>query len=229
MTQPSTPPDQGDQPLSPADSLALIDAHQASSARRGLLSAALTLGIWGVAYLVSWGAFYLAQKGILSEVLAGILTGVLMVGSIVFSAVFGVHRGHGVRGPSRVVGAMYGCSWTLGFTVLVAINVGLQNTGLTSDQVTLLWSGSVLLLAGVLFLAGGALLRSWSQYVLGAWTMITGAASVYAGVPGNFLVLSLAGGGGFLALAGFYTWRALRPSGPGRVGSGPVGINVPAL
>jgi hypothetical protein len=207
----------------------LIDAQQAARARRGLLSAALMWGVWGFVYLISFGAFYLAQKGILSEFVAGILTAVLMVGAIVFSAVFGVRSGHGVRGPSQVVGAMYGCSWPLGFMVLTAVNVGLQNTGLTADQVTLLWSGSVLLLAGVLFMAGGALLRNWVQYGLGAWTMITGAGSIYAGVPGNFLVLSLAGGGGFLVLAGFYTWRALRASGPGRVGSGPLGINVPAL
>ena len=59
--------------------------------------------------------------------------------------------------------------------------------------------------------------------------MITGAASVYVGVPGNFLVLSLAGGGGFLVQAGYYAWRGLHPSDPGCAGPGPIGLNAPAL
>jgi hypothetical protein len=48
-------------------------------------------------------------------------------------------------------------------------------------------------------------------------------------VPNNFLVLSLAGGGGFLAQAGYYTWRALRTSNPGPGSDRPVGIDAPAL
>ena len=153
MTQPPTPPEP---PLSPADSLALIDAQQASRARGRHLASALLCGIWGFTYLVSWGAFYLAGERVLPDVVAEILTGVLIVGVVVFSAVFGVRSSQGVRGPSQVVGAMYGFSWTLGFCALIAINVGLQQKGLTPDQVTLLWSGNVLLLVGVLFLAGGA-------------------------------------------------------------------------
>ena len=46
---------------------------------------------------------------------------------------------------------------------------------------------------------GGALWGSWVMYGVGLWTLLGAAASVYAGVPGNYLVLSLAGGGGFLA------------------------------
>jgi hypothetical protein len=39
------------------------------------------------------------------------------------------------------------------------------------------------------------------------WMLIVGAASVFAGAPGNFAVLSLAGGGGFLAAAALYAWH----------------------
>lgn len=208
-----------DPPLSPADSMALIDAHRSGRLRADRRSAALLCGAWGIAYLVSWGTFYLAGEHVLPALVAEITTGVLMVGAIVFSAWFSVHGSQGVRGPSQVTGAMYGFSWTLGFVVLIAVNVGLQHTGLTGDQVTLLWSGSALLVIGLLYLAGGAMTRSWPYYVVGAWTMTAGAASVYVGVPGNFLVLSLAGGGGFLAQAGYYVWRGVRPS---------AGIEAPA-
>ncbi len=68
-----------------------------------------------------------------------------------------------------------------------------------------MWSGSLLVLVGVLFLAGATLHRDRVQYGLGAWMLLTGAGSVFAGVPGNFAVLSLAGGGGLLAAAGYFT------------------------
>ena len=223
MTQPPDPP------LSPAESMALIDAHQTSRLRAGHLGAALLCGVWGVVYLVGWGAFYLSREHVLPALGAAILTGVLMVGAIVFSGWFGARSSQGVRGPSQVAGAMYGFSWTIGFIALTVVNVGLRRAGLSDDQVTLLWSGSALLVIGLLYLAGGAMLRSWPQYVVGAWTMIAGAASVYVGVPNNFLVLSLAGGGGFLAQAGYYTWRALRPSDPGTDGAGAIGMDAPAL
>lgn len=224
MTERPASPDPDEQPMTPADSLAVINAQQAAQAQRKYLAAALLCGIWGFVYLISWGAFYLG-RGLASE----ILTGVLFVAAVVFSAVFGARMGQGVRGPSQVSGAMYGFSWTLGMLALVAVNVGLQHRGLTDDQVTLLWSGTALIVVGILYLAGGTLMRNWPYYAVGAWTMIVGAVSVYVGVPGNFLVLSLAGGGGFLAQAGYYVWRAYHPTSPGCADTGVVGFNAPAL
>ena len=224
MTQQPNPPDPPEQPMSPADSLALINAQQAARTRRKHLSGALLVGVWGLAYLISFGAFYLARG-----LVADILTGALFIAAVVFSAVFSAKMAQGVRGPSQVTGAMYGFSWTLGILALIAVNVGLQHQGLTDDQVTLLWSGTALLVVGILYLSAGALMRSWPHYTVGAWTMIVGAVSVYVGVPGNFLILSLAGGGGFLAQAGYYAWRAYHPATPGCAESGAIGFNAPAL
>jgi hypothetical protein len=39
------------------------------------------------------------------------------------------------------------------------------------------------------------------QYGLGVWILATNAAAMFAGVPGNSLVLAVAGGGGFLVAA----------------------------
>ncbi|HEX3780014.1 MAG TPA: hypothetical protein VHX38_10110 [Pseudonocardiaceae bacterium] len=215
-------------PLSPADSLALIDAEQGRRARRIQVGAALTCGVWGVAYLVSFGLWYLTREAELPGLVAGVVTVVLFVGALVFSAWYGVRAGYGVRGPSRVSAAMYGCSWTISFFALTAVNVGLELRGVSGDLDILLWSGSSLLLAGALYLAGGALFHSWVDYVVGAWTMIAAAGSVFAGVPGNFLVLSLAGGGGFLAQAVFYGWlsRCGRVDGTGGAERA-LGVNVP--
>ncbi|HEY4456897.1 MAG TPA: hypothetical protein VGN81_21475 [Pseudonocardiaceae bacterium] len=224
MTQPAEGP--GEQPLSPQDSLTLITTEQAAKARRGNLDAALYTGIWGFAFLISWGAFYLVGEHHLPGFVAGILLGVLVPTSAVISTVLGIRSSRGVRGPSQVMGAMYGWSWTLGFMALTAINVGLQDTGLNNNQVNLLWSGSALLLMGVLYLAAGTVFRSWPQYAFGAWMLISAAGSVYAGVPKNFLVLALAGGGGFLVQAAYYAWRGFRGAGPDCAGTG---ASVPAL
>ena len=78
---------------------------------------------------------------------------------------------------------------------------------LACDAMTLLWSGSALLLVGVLYLAGGALFQDRFQYGLGLWMLVSGAASVYAGVPGNFAVVSLAGGGGLFLAATYFVLR----------------------
>ena len=146
----------------------------------------------------------------LPGVVAVVITSVLFVVAVVVSVVSGSRIGRGVHGPSRVVGAMYGWAWTLGFGALSVVNLRVTRMGLPPDAVTLLWSGSCLLLVGVLYLAGGALWQDRFQYGLGVWMLVTAAGSVVAGVPGNFAVLALAGGGGLLLTAGYYVVR-----GPG--------------
>jgi len=49
--------------------------------------------------------------------------------------------------------------------------------------------------------------RDRVQYGLGIWILAVDAVSVFAGVPGNYLLLSLAGGGGFLAAAASFAAR----------------------
>jgi len=71
----------------------------------------------------------------------------------------------------------------------------------------LLWSGSALLVVGLLYLAAGIIWTDGVQYGLGVWILLTGAASVSAGVPGNFAVVSLAGGGGLVLAAALHHAR----------------------
>jgi len=204
-----------DHPLSAGESLALIESQRREVHRRLGVNVALFYGPWGAAYLLGFGSVFLTYPSAVSLRLpsgvAAVITGVLFATAVVVSVVTGTRAGCGVRGPSRMVGAMYGWSWTLGFSALAAVNNGVTRLGLPADAVTLLWSGSALLLVGVLYLAGGALWQDRFQYGLGVWMLVTGAGSVLAGVPGNFAVLSLAGGGGLLLTAGYFTLRPPRP------------------
>ena len=202
-----------DSPLSAEESLALIGHQQREVHRRLGVNVALLYGPWGVAYLFGFGSVFLTYSDAgplrVPGAVAAVITGVLFAAAIVVSVVIGTRAGRGVRGPSRMVATMYAWSWTLGFGALAVVNLGVIRTGLSSDAATLLWSGSALLLVGVMYLAGGALWQDRFQYGLGVWMMVTGAGSVLVGVPGNFAALSLAGGGGLLLTAGYF---ALRPS-----------------
>jgi hypothetical protein len=198
-------------PLSAGESLALIERQQRESQQRLGMNPAVIYALWAAAYLLGFGAVFLTYStavpvklpGAVAAVIIGVLFAVATVGSIVM----GVRAGQGLRGPSRAAGAMYGWSWTLGFCTLAAVNTGVARLGLSRDAVTLLWSGSSLLLIGVLYLAAGALFQDRFQYGLGLWMLVCAASSVFAGVPGNFAVVSLAGGGGLLLAAGYFALR----------------------
>jgi hypothetical protein len=103
---------------------------------------------------------------------------------------------------------MYGWSWGISFAAMCLIDIRITKLlPEGSDLVPLLWSGTSLLLTGALYLAGGMLWQDLRQYFLGGWIIVCGGASVLVGVPGNFLVLSLAGGGGFAVAALVYVVR----------------------
>ena len=214
MTDRNTEAAVHDDPLSAGESLALIERQHQEAQRRLEPNVALFFGPWGVAYLLGFGAIFLTYPTALPIRLAGwtaaVITAVLFASAVIITAVTGARAGRGLRGPSQTAGVMYGWSWTLGFSALAAVNLGVTRLGLPDDAVTLLWSGSSLLLVGVLYLGGGALFQDRFQYGLGVWMLVSGACSVFAGVPGNFAVVSLAGGGGLLLAAGYFALRHCR-------------------
>ncbi|MDQ1535702.1 MAG: hypothetical protein QOE58_95 [Actinomycetota bacterium] len=201
-------------PMSARESLALIESQQEEVHRRLGVNVALFYGPWGAAYLLGFGSVFLTYPSALPlrlpDWVAAVIIGVLFPTAMVVTVAVGSRASRGLRGPSRKAAAMYGWSWTLGFGTLTAVNLGVTRLGLSADAGTLLWSGSSLLLVGVLYLAGGALWQDRFQYGLGVWMLVTGAASVLAGVPGNFAVVSLAGGGGLLLAAGYFLVRRPR-------------------
>lgn len=192
--------------LDAGQALSVIEAGQRSVRRRVYADPALMFGVWGVAWLVGFGATYLAHgPGRVIPGWLGVLTpAVLIAAAVVWTIGYSIRVGRGVSGPSRSVSALYGWSWLLAFCCLAAVNSALIHRGLSADDAAMLWSASALLLAGVLYLAGGTLWRDTAQYALGVWTLLSAAGAVFAGVPGNFAVQALAGGGGFLVLAGYH-------------------------
>ncbi len=192
--------------LGASESLALIDDQREQVRRRVDVNPAILFTIWAVAWGIGFGTAYLAYgpDRVIPAWLGPTVPAVLIALGVLGSIGYSMTVGRGVSGPARTAGAMYGWSWTLGFLCLAVVNTAIIRRGLASDDATLLWSASALLLVGVLYLAGGAIWSDRVQYGLGVWTLLCATGAVLAGVPGNFLVLAFAGGGGFLGLALYY-------------------------
>ena len=205
--------------LSPQQLLELIRDQHENTARGLYVAPARILASWGGAWMLGFGAFYLASPGARWHVLplwaAAVVLVTLSAAAVAVVISQMARRGRGVQGPSRTVGARYAWSWPLAFAGVFALNIGLSQHGLPASLAPLLWPGSSAVVAGVLYLAGGALFTDRVQYGLGAWMLAVGAGSVQAGWPANFAVLALAGGGGFLAAAAFILARGHRAR-PGR-------------
>jgi hypothetical protein len=202
---------EGEGELSPAESLALIEGQRAELRRRRGVRPELITFAWGLAYLLGFGGWYLALHGVVPAAVAGVVLGVLGAIALVLPIVLGVRASRGMRGPSRTVGAMYGTAWGLAFAANSVVQSALQQQLKPSWDVTsLMWASSSLAIVGLMYLAGAMLWRDVPQYVLGVWMLVSAAGSVLAGVPGNFLVLAFAGGGGMLALSAYYVIRRRR-------------------
>ena len=198
----------GEGELSPAESLALIEGQRAELRRRRGVRPELITFAWGLAYLLGFGGWYLALHGVVPAAVAGVVLGVLGAIALVLPIVLGVRASRGMRGPSRTIGAMYGTAWGLSFAANSVVQSALQAQLKPSWDVTsLMWASSSLAVTGLMYLAGGMLWRDVPQYLLGGWMLVSAAGSVLAGVPGNFLVLAFAGGGGMLVLSAYYTIR----------------------
>ncbi|MEV6611596.1 hypothetical protein [Kutzneria sp. NPDC051319] len=198
----------GEGELSPAESLALIEGQRAELRRRRGVRPELITFAWGLAYLLGFGGWYLALHGVVPAALSGVVLGVLGAIALVLPIVLGVRASRGMRGPSRTVGAMYGTAWGLAFAANSVVQSSLQERLMPSwDVVSLMWTSSSLAVVGLMYLAGAMVWRDVPMYALGVWILVSAAGSVLAGVPGNFLVLAFAGGGGMLALSVYYAIR----------------------
>jgi len=205
----STPAPEGgsrtgpDAPMSPRDALALLETQRDRVSRRLRTDIVAVLAGWGLTWLAGFGLAYLASGSspVVSWWVAGPVIGVLGAAALTVSFGLPIWQGRGIAGPSRQVTSMYMWAWALAFGAVAAINAGLASQGLPARLTPLTWTGTSALAVGALFLGAGFLFRDQIHYALGGWILVTGVASVFAGFPGNFAVLSLAGGGGMLAAA----------------------------
>lgn len=207
--------------LTPGQLLALVEAERASTSAAIEPDPRLLYGAWGLAWLLGFATLYVSRADSgpvdVAPVPAGIAFFVLLASAMATTGVHMARRFAGVRGVSSRVGAMYGWAWLIGFASYAAIMGGAARAGVEDPVMGLLWSAGSGLVVGLLYLAGGALWQDRVQYGLGAWILLISGAGALAGTPGIYLVMSLAGGGGFLLAAAFFAIRRSRGSRGGTV------------
>jgi hypothetical protein len=151
-------------------------------------------------WLVGYGAIWLtARDGSPPSVLAAAVAIGGGVVAVVVTVLHVLHRTRGIVGTSARQGAMYGWAWPVGFLAQSLIVGGLGQAGASDEVLALAANAIAALVVGLLYVAGGLLWCTTSMYVIGCWMALTGAAAAVAGLPGAYLVMALAGGGGMLA------------------------------
>ncbi len=190
-------------PLDLAASAALIEEQRAKVAAATDVDGRLLFGVWGAAWLLGFGALYTVagDRPLLdwSPTAAGLVFAGLLVAAMVVTAVHIARRTAGVHGTSSTQGAMYGWAWFLGFVGVFALPAALGRAG--ADEVVVQVTMTLVppLLVGVLYMAGAAIWRDRTQFVLGAWILAVTIVASFVGTPGMLAVMALAGGGGMLA------------------------------
>jgi len=206
-----------DAPPAPADGLAIIASQQERVRTGAAVDSRLLFLVWGAAWLIGYGALWLAVKDL--DVYrppsgAFIVFGLCISSAVVFTIVHSVRRAAGMRGPSVTAGAMYGWAWGLGFLLQAALIGAFVNAGASHELVALASNGLACLIVGLLYMAGGAMDQEPALFWLGVWILVVAAVASSVGLHLTFLVMALAGGGGFLVGAGIEHARRRARRGP---------------
>lgn len=197
--------------LTPEQSLALVEAQRARVAQETDVNTVLLYGAWGLAWFLGFGLWALSEGTdpvvALPSGLVGAVFGLLIVGAAVVTMVHSMRAGRGLRGRDQVRGAMYGWTWMLAFAALFVVMWALHQQDAPEPLLRLLWPVLSCLLVAVMQMMGGAIWTDAYQFGIGAWILLCTGAGAVLGLPGFYLLMSLAGGGGFLLMA---AWLGLR-------------------
>lgn len=158
-------------------------------------------GVWGIAWLVGFGALWITARDAVDLQPAGWAFAVfyaLLAAAVVVTIVHVARRSRGLRGTSATTGAMYGWSWCVAFVVVGLVLGALARADADPAVMAIVSTALPCLVVGVLYMAGAATYRDGSWFALGAWIAVMAGIGAMAGVPSIYVVMSVAGGGGLL-------------------------------
>lgn len=200
----------------------LIDVHEGSLGDRSARHAALLYLVWGVAWLLGYGALAGAFTGDWLPISEGAAKAVFTVGilvGVVASIVFGIKEGTSVRGRSARSGAIYGTAWVASFTGYGFLSARLADFVGSDAALFMVQSGVALIIIGALYISGAAQFEDRVMLGLGVWIVVANSVGLVLGATGYFGLMSLLGGGGFI-IAGLVSLalvaRRRRPVHPSR-------------
>jgi hypothetical protein len=196
------PEDGGARSLDPAETLRLIRQHQEAARDATGPDGRLLFGAWGLAWVIGYLAMWTTARETGSpEPWAGWVFACCIAGATAFTIVHSVTRTAGTRGASARIGALYGWTWFLAFTALGVVLGAMGEAGAPPEVMAIAANGFACVIVGLMYIAGGLLFEEIRMAAVGGWMLVAAVLAAFAGMPNTYLVMAVAGGGGFLAMA----------------------------
>jgi hypothetical protein len=203
-----------DTPLSPEQMLALVKDQQRSVAgQRGAFVHWILLA-WGVAWLLGFGALWLAAGGwpgvSIPIQIAAPAFAALLIAAGILSTVLGIRSDRGVRDQQGAfAGVIYGQLWWVGGVAIFVMGQALAFNGMDQSLLGVFYPSAFIFFAGLMYVMAGVIWRAIPMVILGGWSIFLSAVAPFLGMPAHYLGFALAGGGGFL-LAALWSWLWLQ-------------------
>lgn len=190
---------------------ALIERTTDDTRRALTIQYPLLYAGWGVAWLVGLFVMWLSVRGQTHyagpSAASAILFGVLLLMALAITIVTTVRATRGVHGQSEMQGMIFGISWGIGFVALFTVQAALAHNGASDTVLALVSAAGPLIVTSLMYLAGAAIWTDKPMLTMGVWLAVVAAVGVWTGPITVLLVDALAGGGGFLVVAGYLVWR----------------------
>ncbi|MFI6290259.1 hypothetical protein ACIBEJ_01670 [Nonomuraea sp. NPDC050790] len=199
---------------SPEEMLRLIEEQQAAAMRRFVPDPRLMYVPWGVAWFIGFGTLFLGQGlagdgsgplPITWQAGLAVLWGTQIIAFVLMVIALLRSGGH-IKGQSETRGAMYGLAWFVGFNAMGVIGARFSAL-LPSEMIGPFYTALFMFVAGLLYMAGGAVYRLWPQFLLGVWVVALDVAGTVLGGGWIYLLLAVLGGGGAVATGLWLRWR----------------------
>lgn len=202
--------------LDPAEMLRMIRQQQEAARDATEPDGRVLFGGWGLAWLIGYLAMWSTARdtGVPAAWAAWVLAGCI-VGATALTVVHSVTRTSGTRGASARVGAMYGWTWFLAFVAYGVLLGAMGDAGASFEVQAIAGNGFACVIVGLLYLAGGMLFEELRMYAIGGWMLVTAVLAAFAGMPNTYLVIAVAGGGGFLVMVAVEQLIRARRRSPG--------------
>ena len=172
---------------------------------------------FGLAWLVGYGAFALADGDDPILPIPSVVPAILLLGglltAVTVTGVVTAKAQRGARGHEALVGNLLAASWLVGFGALFLIITALSTALQEQHVYTLLWPTGSGLVVGLLYLAGAVAHRDVLQYGLGTWLAVMSSAALFLQGANVYWALALAGGGAYLVAAALEPRRQYRRAG----------------
>jgi hypothetical protein len=197
-----------ERPLSPEETLRLIEEQQVRTSRRLGGNPLLMYASWGVTWLAGFGALFLHYTyGSITQNMALAVLFPLMILALAISS-FAQWKGAAgqVRGKASERGMMYGFAWAFGFACMAALGTRLSLL-LPPEESGLLWGVTSMTIVAVLYMAGGALWGTSTMFFLGAGLAVLNVIGAVGGPGLHALLMSVGAGGGFAVVGAVQWWR----------------------